>query len=117
MSERSPSWETERLWVWEIPTTRLGQGHEMRMERVLYVAMLKTSVMDWPGVAVSLSVFANRSGGSVDWVQTADPVRGLGLAAELVDGVRRRDFPSLRLHAVTESGRRLGRAFRRRARE
>lgn len=89
---RKPDFETARLRVWLINTNHTP----LHRSRRLYVAMVKDQ--DWPGIAVSLSVWPEFEN-TVDWVQTADPMRGNGYAEELICAIG-----DLSVSGVSESG-------------
>lgn len=100
--ERPPNLITDRLRIWLIRTPAHGE-HDGRT-----LAVATTHAIDWPGVAVSACIASGAYGrpSYVDWVQTSDPVRGMGLAAEMLAAIADAIGP-LHLDPVSESGERL----------
>jgi len=93
-----PTFVTANLRVWEIRgvPSEINGSHS----RVMFIATLRNE--DWPGVAVSLSIWPAFDN-YVDWIETAEPQRRKGFAAELVDAVEKRYGP-VTFHGVSEGG-------------
>lgn len=95
-----PAFCTERLRVWMVR----GAPQSDADPRLMFIAC--ESCGDWPGVAVSCSVW-DAFEHTVDWIQTSDECRGAGLGAELIRGIERHLGATLRVEPVSESGERM----------
>ena len=106
-----PDFTTERLRVWCVCGRYQADGMQADNLRMMFIANVKDR--DWPGVAVSASIQIDHENPRrhlvVDWVQTADAMRGNSYAEELLFAIEdhMHNGEPLQAYPVTTSGKKL----------